>query len=64
MGKETSETRARLLDATLDAEGQGRVVSIVGAGITPVLDSLVITGHEIFQAPQGLGFSRNERRLV
>jgi hypothetical protein len=31
---------------TLDAEGEGRVVSIVGSGITPTLDSLVITGGD------------------
>jgi hypothetical protein len=31
---------------TLDAAGEGRVVSIVGSGITPALDSLVITGGD------------------
>jgi hypothetical protein len=31
---------------TLDAAGEGRVVSIVGSGITPTLDSLVITGGD------------------
>lgn len=31
---------------TLDAEGEGRVVSIAGLGIQPTLDSLVITGGD------------------
>lgn len=31
---------------TLDAVGEGRVVSVVGSGITPTLDSLVITGGD------------------
>jgi len=31
---------------TLDAEGEGRVVSIVGLGIKPALDSLLITGGD------------------